>query len=56
MKLAQAAQADAGTKQKFESLNQAFALLGKTRAELTSMLPQTNKASADSNPSVSAMA
>ena len=56
MKLGQAAQADAGTQQKFESLNPAFTLLAKTRAELTAMLPQTNKASADQNPSVMAMA
>jgi hypothetical protein len=45
MKLAQAEQADAGTKQKFDSLVGPFTLLAKTRADLTAMLPQTNKAS-----------
>jgi len=41
---------------KMQECANTFALLGKTRAELTGMLPQTNKASGqDGNPAVTAV-
>ena len=53
--MTQAKTADDGTRAKFQASAGAFTLLGKTRAELTAMMPQSNTASADNNPAVAAL-